>query len=393
MSQLLLNIVTKLPIAKFIEGYYPFSADELKFLARQKSDFTLISQNEQIAWNPELISHLQNVLDWDSLSMLENIPWDNMVLSFLDKINWENVCYNNAFPWRDEYLEKYADKIDWDLLSDKKFPFTKENLFRFQEKWQWGRLSVNENITWSEEVLDHFSQQWDWKGLSYNSGITFSPLLLEKYRNRWDFDLMYLNPQLICNESLPLLQNYAPINYEFISANKEDFSLDFLEKYKDQLYWNELSANEFLPWSEELLKRYSNRWSYLEMSGNTKIPWSSELLEAQINEWNWDGKKCNEKGMNLCLSDNQGLSWSFELVEKYKNLWEWGHCKYVPKENYFLAYDGITRIKKLTWTVDKMAKYAHYFDSEYILGNRNFYLAIENEVGRSNVFNLYRSLI
>ena len=100
---------------------------------------------------------------------------------------------------------------------------------------------------------------------------------------------------------------------EFLcSFENINWSVELIEKYKDQWDWGGLSWNTSLPWSIELFEKYKDQWDLGGLSWNTSLPWSIELFEKYKDKWNWVG-----------LSSNTSLPWSIELFEKYKDKWSW----------------------------------------------------------------------
>lgn len=198
---------------------------------------------------------------------------------------------------------------------------------------------------------------------------------------------------MVSDPNLPLLQSYALIEYESLSGSKRDLTVEFIEKNAGLLHWDELSANPHLPWSTRLYQQFERKLNFAELSGNPNIPWSLEFIEKHKKNLNWDGNIHSKYGTTSSLSFNSGLPWSFNLVEKYFDHCEWG--RYVPgvEDDCSIVYDGISRIPELQWSVKEIAKYIDYLHPEYIMRNPNFYKAIENEVGRENIFNLYRSIL
>lgn len=386
------HIIKEFPVVKLIERHYRFAADELLKLAERNADFSQISFNYTVNWETQLIKKLEEHLDWYVFSANPGVTWETVAPLYAHKLDWFNAFKNPAFAWKAEYLEYQGTTDIWHYISIANLPFTDELIEKYKDYWDWNNLSMNDYIPWSEELLERYKDSWNWGYLSWNKSIPFTTALLEKYKNRWDFGSMCMNEKLVTDEWLPVLESYEKLNYDFISYYKKDITLEFLSANEDKLNWYELSANESLPWSSDLLQRFAHRWHYLEMSANDKVPWTEKLIEAHKEEWNWDGEKPANLAAVFPFSTNAGLPWSFDLVERYKDRWYWGKMEYLPEENYTIACDGITGIKSLEWTLEKMEKYVDRFDMEYILNNPNFYKAIENEVGRENIFKLYMSL-
>ena len=73
-----------------------------------------------------------------------------------------------------------------------------------------------------------------------------------------------------------------------------NWSVELIEKYKDQWDWEELSWNTSLPWSIELFEKYKDQWDWGGLSRNTSLPWSIELIEKNKDQWDWRELSWNE---------------------------------------------------------------------------------------------------
>lgn len=383
--------MTQLPDFKLIERHYPFSENELVELAKKNADFSRISFNHEISWTPGLVEKLKNTLDWEIFSANESVDWESIAPAYKHKIYWDNAIRNSSFVWKEDYLPQLKTGDQWHFISIIKLPFTIELIEKYADYWDWNSLSMNDYIPWSDELLSRFKNFWNWGSLSYNSAIPFTPELIENFKSNWNFNLMSMNERLISDEFLPVLKSFTSLNYDLLSYAKKDFTQNFLELHEHKLNWYELSANEYLPWNDELLNRFAHRWQHLEMSGNKNIPWNQRFIELYKDEWNWKGDRQANLAVSYAFSANEGLPWSFELVEKYKERWEWGKIINSPTEDYTI-HDGVSGISKLNWTMAEIEEYSQFFDDEFILNNPNFYKAIEKEVGQENIFNFYRSI-
>lgn len=392
MSAQLHKLTTLFPVAEFIALYYPFSEEELLYLARNNYDFNPISENGNIRWSTSLVEKLKSKICWDTFSMNTGVPWAEIAPVFGKYINWNNASSSNdSFVWKKEYLEKYSAQIDWDWICHYDLGFDDELLFQFRDKWEWWRLSGNKFIHWTEDILENFAHRWDWSTLSYNSSIPFTNHLMKKFNDRWEFGLMSMNTRLVSDKNLPLLKQFAEIDYSLLSGAKQDFTLEFLEEYENKLEWTQLTSSEYLPWSLALIERFKNNWDFPELAGNSKIPWTLDFIEQYEDIWNWDCEG-QHSTQTQCLSSNEGIPWSFDLIERYKNRLVWGKMILNNEDNFYDIKPGIASLRCLEWTVEKMVKYASLFDKQYIYRNPNFYKAIENEAGRENVFNLFLAL-
>ena len=75
-----------------------------------------------------------------------------------------------------------------------------------------------------------------------------------------------------------------------------------------------LCSFENINWSVELIEKYKDQWDWFYLSRNTSLPWSIELFEKYKDQWDWEWGG---------LSSNKSLPWSIELIEKYKDQWHW----------------------------------------------------------------------
>lgn len=390
---LLQQIISKLPVVKLIEKHYSFSEEELLFLAGRKSDFNEISMNEQIKWTPELIEKLKDDLVWPYFTVNESVPWKQINMQHANRIFWPFASINPAFAWNMELLEKGKENIDWNELSYQDFPFTPEMLHRFRDWWDWKYLSGNSALPWSEELIERFKNWWNWDSLSMNAAIPFSAALLEKYKKYWVSKFFDCNAKLLSDEYLPLLKSYTELDFISVSLFKSDFTPQFLETYRDKLDWHYISENINLLGRNELLEQFSEKWRYHSMSSNPNVPWTYEFIFKHENKWNWNGENKNGTYCTFNLSGNEGLPWSFDFIELFYDRLGWGHLRdYDFGNDDKLVIKGVTSITKLHWTAEKIVQYMHRFDELFVLKNKRFYDALETEVGKDNIFNLYRSL-
>ena len=154
-------------------------------------------------------------------------------------------------------------------------------------------------------------------------------------------------------------------NWEKLCWNKNiPWSLELIEKFKDEWIWSRLSTNDNIPCSIELLDKYEHKWDWLELSKNRNLPWSSELIEKFKNRWDW-----------ISLSENENLPWNIELIEKFENYWifyrlsvnekiPWSMELIVKYENFESEEDdkkhwcwyGFTQNRKLPWSIELIEK-------------------------------------
>lgn len=106
---------------------------------------------------------------WEMVSL--EFPWTEELLEkWQDKVNWKTVSGNPSIKWTPAILDKFKEKIDWSELSalGQKSVVTFENLERFEAYWDWKELSRNFNVDWNIELLERFIDKWNWSNLDDN---------------------------------------------------------------------------------------------------------------------------------------------------------------------------------------------------------------------------------
>lgn len=126
---------------------------------------------------------------WDDLS--REFKWTLPYLSkYADRVNWSLVSGNSEMMWSGAMLEAFKSRIDWHELSESGHQciFTTANLDKYADYWAWGRLSENRNFPFSIELLDRYADRWDWAEIIDNYGVEdtvgLNRAFLERYKDR-----------------------------------------------------------------------------------------------------------------------------------------------------------------------------------------------------------------
>ena len=127
---------------------------------------------------------------------------------------WENL--SQVFNWSESLLEKYQDKVDWQLVSENtNIQWTIPMIQKFKNRIDWDKFSAYaDDKTITEAVIDAFKDKWNWSELSKNGSLELSHELLEKYADSWDWE--------------EIIDRY----YNSFFDNK---GIDFYERYKDRI--------------------------------------------------------------------------------------------------------------------------------------------------------------
>ena len=356
-----------------------------------------LSSSKSIKWSIKLIEKLKDKWNWGEsvqyfpfnigLSANESLPWSiELVEKFKDEWDWEILSLNKFLPWNIDFIKKYEDNWNWNYLSwNTSLPLTIDLIEKFKENWNWEKLSENESLTWSLELIEKFEDKWNWEYLSQNVFIPWSIESLTKYKLNWIYlskneflpwtneliqlfefnwnwkgsDYVYGNDNLYGDEFDDLL--YFKEYNGCLSSNKSlPWSIELIDKYKDNWDWNFLSANESLPWSNDLIEKYEDKWNwninkyiddepqFIGFSSCKFLSWSIDFIDKYKDRWNWD-----------YLSANESLPWTLELIEKFKDKWLWGGTGLGEPV-------GLSANKSLPWSIELVDKYKDKWNFMYL---------------------------
>lgn len=87
----------------------------------------------------------------------------------------------------------------------------------------------------------------------------------------------------------------------------------WLEKYKTQVDWKEVSGNRNIQWTPSMLEKFKKLidWKELSQTSCSQIL-TEDCLERFKDRWDWTE-----------LSDNTDLKLDFALIDKFIDRWDW----------------------------------------------------------------------
>lgn len=189
-------------------------------------NFSGLSVNSNVDWSKHLLKKYEDRWDWSALFVNKSIPWTlpmtelclehlnemefslsdveynagmmsnlEIVVKYYDWISPFWICRNSKLPWyKENLLERWADKLDWDglslndeLLRDPLFFEQNMDHWLENEGERFSSLSLCETLTWSHEFIERFHEFWDWKSLSYNTALPWSEEFIDQYADKWDW--------------------------------------------------------------------------------------------------------------------------------------------------------------------------------------------------------------
>jgi len=135
-------------------------------------------------WDNDFMSQIMDEAAWKDLS--REFPWSEQLLEkYRDKVDWDEVSDNSTMLWTASMLEKFRNKLDWTALSRSghRSILTAELFERFKDRWDWSALSGNTDIEMTCELIDRFIDRWDWRELidRYDNKL-YDRAFLERYK-------------------------------------------------------------------------------------------------------------------------------------------------------------------------------------------------------------------
>lgn len=321
---------------------------------------------------PELFKY-QNILDWNWISGNNSIRWTaELVDRYKDKLDWEFFSANSAAFANIELLDQFVNYIDWKGINSGKFfsfsvgvneniPWTVELIKTYADRLNFEHLSNNEKLPWSEQLIDQFDDRWDWEGVASNPGVPWTLSLVKKHFEKIDFSSNWVNSNLSFTDQIDLIEEFSDqLNWRIICSNpklpwKEE---NLLKRWEKRLNWYGLATNEILHKDQSFFESNLEKWladpfNYFGLlSRNSALHWSAELIERFSDFWDWDW---------LCM--NKGISWDTKMIDRFIDKVEWGGREYFP-DNSFRVKGGLISNENLDWSIDFILRYEEYIDFE-----------------------------
>lgn len=197
-----------------------------------------------------------------------------------------HIC--GCYSFSEVFIERYKNYINWDFLSiNEKLPWSIPFIERFYELWNWKRLSGNESLPWSEEFILRFADKWKIK----TNDSRYEPCLLYNDSITWSKKLVYRFADQMCG-------TWLAQRTELLNDHPE-----ILEDFKEVIWWEYVSANEYMNWSEELIDKFITYWDWDCLSANEAIVWSKELKEKYKDRFN---QNIHQRGYKECMQTQEG---------------------------------------------------------------------------------------
>jgi len=238
-------------------------------------DFNGLSENEYLPWTMEFIEKYRVQWNWRLLSYNKKLCWSEQLIDkYIDNWNWKGLSKNTGIPWTEKTIKKYEKYIDWlNLSGNPSLPWSEQLIDKYIDKWHWGGLGLsgNSGLHLSIELLNKYKNNWSWCSLStyQEKGWSYDIICAFKNELYWGKnDESYYNAGLSSNENLPwsekLIDRFVDKwNWKAISCNKGiHWTIRLLEKYKLKLYWYHIVDLNWIPWSIKLIENFKKNSSF-----------------------------------------------------------------------------------------------------------------------------------
>ena len=244
-----------------------------------------------------------------------------------EEIDWKEISMSRDFENLSEsFIEKYADKLDWDRISFKQ-KLSEPFIEKFADRVNWAGVSASQKL--SEPFIAKYADKVEWNFISEHQ--TLSESFIEKYADNLEWRWISIEQKL----SESFIEKYAgKVNWSYISEH-QTLTEPFVEKYADKVDWREISACQIL--SEPFIEKYADRVSWELLSMYQKL--SEAFIEKYANKVNW-----------YFISYSQKLSEAF--IEKHADKLDWDSISEFQKlsEPFIEKYAG-----KVNWS--KISQY------------------------------------
>lgn len=351
-------------LTEMASQFYAFSEKELEKY-EDKINWDRISQNSAVGWNESLIRKFNHRLDWIAFSQNAAFADTNLLELFKDKIDWDGEVEDGFFYsvasgihiiWTPELINKYQDRLNFNYLSmNDQVQWSEQLIDKYKDRWNWGNILTNFSIPWSLPMLKRYISYLDTSSYFFeeNPVLTGQIEIIEAYPELFTMHAICTNPKLPWREKDLLNRWKDNLDWQGLARNTSllsdpQFFDDNLDKWlsgPDDKF-EILSGNQALPWSIPFLERFEDRWDWEKLSQCSYLPWSTELIDRFTDNWEWGGK-CD----GYITEDEDGN----QLPEP------------IPISNCYST--GIVTNPHLPWTIDFILKYRHRLDLNQLAEN------------------------
>ncbi len=232
----------------------------------------------------------------------KNLPWSTL-LEFIEKSkgneffkwNWEYISGSTKVDFSIQFLNTYADEINWNRLSQNSIV---NNLFNNRNKDLYPNY-----VEWEETVLkylDAFPNHWDFKSLSKINNITWNTTIISRYIQKWDWSILSSTKSRLLTKRI---------------GKTVELDQDKLNRFSEVVDWESLSARDDVSIPQKLVEKYlESNWDWTVLSRNIKLEIDNDFI-VKFKEKDWDWK---------ALSARKELKFNIEFINELVDKdWDW----------------------------------------------------------------------
>ena len=187
-----------------------------------------LTHNKKIIWNLPTIREVKDRIEWSGFYKINGIELNlSFFKEYEKKIHFSSIYLNQNIDWSNELLDTYADKWEWNRLMVRPITATPRNIAKYNDRYDWDSFSSNWHLVLTEELMDTYKDNWNWVKLSSNSNLKLNKKGIEKYKERLCFNGLSRNAAMV----------------PFILAYPNDYNWN----------WNTFIQNPGLVFSEKLI--------------------------------------------------------------------------------------------------------------------------------------------
>lgn len=238
----------------------------------------------------EMLCEYEYLINWDLISHNRNVKWSEQIIdTFLNKLNFYTLIDNPNLPWGNEFIEKYENLFLAGLEKKKK-----RNIIGNHEN------SIKEHIDGMSNSQPPFydslinkNQGYHFCGYEGSSLYSGNPNHEKKYADKTAYSEDELIGKL-SNSCFFQEERYHWRKDDYYQHNdccrvycnsKLNLTPKILRECKHLLNWLEVSRNTSLEITEELILEFFDEWNFGVLGRRLDIEWNLRLIELGINKW------------------------------------------------------------------------------------------------------------
>lgn len=157
-----------------------------------------LTHNKCINWDVPTIEAVKDKIDWSGFYKINGVELN---LSFFKKYNkhihFKTIHLNQNIDWSNELLDTYAELWDWESLMSKPIVALSRNIEKYSTNYNWDKFSTNRYLILTEELIDTYIDNWNWVKLSSNSTLKLNKKGIEKYKDKLCFNGLSRNAAMV----------------------------------------------------------------------------------------------------------------------------------------------------------------------------------------------------